>query len=303
MSEYFSHAVHGDDTAALVSLSPRVGDTFKTSLANNRALISKGSIIRLGQFIYPKVLKDVRETQNGSNRSGGERRLAIALSCLSHRAVDHYFKPLYRELAPEYYDNEYALSPSQIRITQDIVLYSVRKGMKLADGDPKYDPAMFNHLITFIDSQDAGAARRIETVFGGVVLQELLNTHDLIPGDKEEKGRISAYVKAVDPVYIDTSRYAVSYAEPNQNQIQRYVIEPNFYDPADPLIALAVQVQNGEGGTSDDLEAALADEASHSQWGQSLLRGVRYIEAAQSYIDGKLTDDELMSATTDLSER
>ena len=44
----------------------------------------------------------------------------IALSQLSHRATDGYFKPLYRELAPEYYDNDYALSPSDMRIMQDI---------------------------------------------------------------------------------------------------------------------------------------------------------------------------------------
>lgn len=289
MSEYFCHAVHGDDCAALIQASTRIGTRTKRVAREYAPLMRVGSVLRAGATLVTPALTALRAGHDGIDRRTADRRLAIALSQLSHRATDGYFKPVYRELAPEYYDNDYALSPSDIRIMQDIALYHARKHMKLAESDAKYDPLMFRHIVPLSPEQEPDAARYLETVFGARVLQELLGLHRLFPREAGTDRKLRAYIMALDPVYIDTARYADMAAQPYMNQVQRYIIDPNFYDPDDPYVSLAVDTQNGAKPDPDRLDAAKAtDRSALSQWGISLAMGVSYMEAAQAYIDGDI---------------
>lgn len=287
MSEYFCHAVHGDDCAALIQASTKISERTKHVALEYAQLMRVGSVLRAGATLVTPALTALREGDDEADRRTADRRLAIALSQLSHRAADGYFKPVYRELAPEYYDNEYALSPSDVRIMQDIALYHARKHMKLAEDDAKYDPLVFRHIVPLSPGQDPGAARYLETVFGARVIQELLGLHRLFPREVDTDRKLRAYIMALDPVYIDTARYADMAAQPYLNQVQRYIIDPNFYDPADPYVSLAVDIQNGEEPEPDRLDAAKAtDRGKLSQWGVSLAMGLSYMETAQAYING-----------------
>jgi hypothetical protein len=289
MSEYYCHAVHGDDCAALIQASRAISENTKRVAREYGMLMRMGSVLRAGGTLVSPALTAIRDGGDGVDPRIADRRLAIALSQLSHRAADGYFKPVYRELAPEYYDDDYTATPSDIRIMHDIAVFHARKNMKLANGDPKYDPLVFRHIVPLSDDQTPGDARFLETVFGARVIQELLGLHDLFPENADTDRKLKAYIMALDPTYIDTVRYADMAAQPHINYVQRYIIEPNFYDPDDPFISLAVDIQNGMAPDDARLAAAkAADPESLSQWGATLALGVRYYEAAQAYMDGAI---------------
>ena len=291
MSEYFCHAVHGDDCAALIQASPRVTERTRRVVRDSQ-LMRMGSVLRAGKTLVVPALTAIREGNVPDDPGIADRRLAISLAQLSHHAADGYFKPVYRQLAPEYYANEFSVSPSDIRIMHDIALYQERRDMKLADGDPKYDPMMFDHLVRLTPGTDSADARFVETIFGARVLQELLGLHTLFPSDAASDRKLRAYIMAVDPVYIDTARYADMAAEPYRNLVQRYIVDPNFYDPSDPYVSLAVDIQNGRPADADRLAAAKrTPDDELCQWGTSLAMGVRYFEAAEAYMNGDIDLD------------
>ena len=84
-------------------------------------------------------------------------------------------------------------------------------------------------------------------------------------------------------------------AEPYLNHVQRYIVDPYFYDAEDPLIALAIDIRAGKEADVERLQAAMGQESELSQWGKSLARGVRFFEAAQDYADGRFDLDTLNS--------
>jgi len=289
MSEYFCHAVHGDDCAALAQASPKIARRTKRICRKHARLMRMGSVLRAGATLVTPALTAIRDGDSAASAHTADRRLAIALSQLSHRATDGYFKPVYRELAPEYYANDYAVSASDIRIMQDIALYHERRHMPLAKGDPKYDPLMFRHIIPLTADIDPADARFVETVFGARVLQELLGLHRLFPADADSEAKLRAYIMALDPTYIDTARYADMAAQPYHNLVQRYIVDPNFYDPNDPYVSLAVDIQNGARPDAKRFTAARQTPVDElSQWGVSLALGLDYFEAAQAYMDGEI---------------
>ncbi len=291
MSEYFCHAVHGDDCAALAQASPNIAARTKRVARSYSHLMRMGSVLRAGATLVTPALAAIRDGGPGIDDRVADRRLAIALSQLSHRATDGFFKPVYRALAPEYYDSDYAMSPSDIRIMQDIALYHHRRELPLADGDPKYDPLMFRHLVPLGSGQDPATARFVETMFSARVLQELLGLHDLFAADATSDERLRAYIMALDPVYIDTARYADMAAQPFHNLVQRYIVEPNFYDPQDPYVALAVDIQNGAEADPARLAAARATpREALCQWGVTLAMGLEFFEAAQAFMDGSIDE-------------
>jgi len=289
VSEYFSHAVHGDDCAALIQASPDISERTKRVAREHKMLMRMGSVLRAGKTMVTPALTSIREGRPDLKDRIAERRLAVGLAQLSHRATDGYFKPVYRALAPEYYDNDYAASPSDIRILQDIALYHARKDLKLAEGDPLYDPLLFRHLAPISAEQSPDVARLLETLYGARVMQELIGLHELFSAGATTNRKLRAYIMALDPIYIDTARYADLAAQPHFNLVQRYIVEPRFYDPDDPYVSLAVDIQNGGDPDPERLAAAkAADEEALCQWGVALRLGVRYFEAAEAYMGGKI---------------
>ncbi|MGF1544434.1 MAG: hypothetical protein ACFB00_08050 [Parvularculaceae bacterium] len=256
MSEYFAHAVHGDDCAALIQASAAVGDRVKRVARTKATLMRMGSVLRAGATLVVPALTAIREDAGDTDPEALDRRLAIGLAQLSHRAADGYFKPVYRDLAPDYYDNDFSVSPSDVRILHDVALYHARKDMKLADGDPKYDPLTFRHLVPLTDEESPEISRHVETAFSGRALKELLALHQLFAPDATSDRKLRTYIMALDPIYIDTARYADLSAQPRQNLVQRYIVEPRFYDPNDPYVSLAVDIQNGAAPDPARLAAA-----------------------------------------------
>ena len=289
MSEYFGHAVHGDDCAALAQASPNITRRTKRVCREHARLMRMGSVLRAGATLVTPALKAIRDADSTTRTRTADRRLAIALSQLSHRAADGYFKPVYRQLAPEYYDNDYSVAPADIRIMHDVALYHERRHMPLAEGDPKYDPLTFRHIVPLTADVDPAESRFVETVFGARVLQELLGLHRLFLPGADSESKLRAYIMALDPVYLDTARYADMAAQPYHNLVQRYIVDPNFYDPGDPYVSLAVDIQNGARPDAERFEAARKTPADElSQWGVSLAMGIDYYEAAQAYMNGDI---------------
>lgn len=294
MSEYFCHAVHGGDCAALIQASSEMSERTKRIAREHGRLMRMGSVLRAGGTLVMPALTAIREGNVAGDEARAERRVAIALAQLSHRATDGYFKPAYRRYAPEYYDNDYALSPSDMRILQDVALYHARRDMPLAEDDPLYDPRILRHTIDFGEEQSPEHARFVETLLGARVIQELLGIHTLFPDDADSDRKLRAYIMALDPVYIDTARYADLAAQPYHNLVQRYIVERNFYDPDDPYVSLAVDIQNGEPPSPERLDQAKELDLSQlSQWGATLRLGVTYYELAEAYMAGRIEQGAL----------
>jgi len=92
---------------------------------------------------------------------------------------------------------------------------------------------------------------------------------------------------------ITVLRYSAAYHTPDPDKMRRFIIEPNFYNPQDPLIALARSLQRGKPRGDIALADAVAAAAKQSQYSQALERAYRYLLAASDYFTGKIDEREL----------
>lgn len=92
---------------------------------------------------------------------------------------------------------------------------------------------------------------------------------------------------------ITVLRYSLALFHPDPDKMRRYILDPNFYNPGDPLIALARSIQRGGPPGGIALAEALAAAPRQSQYAQALERAWRYLHAASEYFLRRIDEQEL----------
>lgn len=112
--------------------------------------------------------------------------------------------------------------------------------------------------------------------------------HTIDPDFDDVENWIVRYVKWSEDTKALTEQYANAYLNPDPEKLQMYVKEPGFYDPANPIIALARELHQGITESTIDLKEAIHASASQSQYAQALGVACNRIEAIGAFMDGKL---------------
>lgn len=294
MSEYITHIAVFEDCARLAVHSGRLCPALGSALEKHWELGLLGSTTRGGDRHTVAVLTYCREKWAARRPEElVEEKLAFLLGWLTHQAADRRFKPVYRELEPEYYSrpggDDEGSAPSRIRILHDVVVY------REVYGGGRWGRLPEGLLEDRLQGMAATRALDFDVALaalGSAWQRELQAAHPAT----FEGGFPAAAARAhrrYQRFYVDVQRYAAMAADADPELMRRFIVEPNFYDPDDGLIALARALQRGSRPPQVGFVEAYRQAGRQSQYCQALQMGLRYILAANDFFQHKITEREL----------
>jgi hypothetical protein len=292
LSEYITHTAIVDDGARLANYSPTICRAFKIALRERPDLVRSGGTTRSGDQFTVQLLDHAR--QRWAGRKKGDfvvEKLAFVLGWRLHLAADRQFKPVYRMLQPEHYaagDTEGR--PSDVSVYHDVIVFrEVYAGGTL----PPFFPSMLDYRAESHPGWSGFPAAKAERLMQALWQKSLAATQSFVLQEKDPEKWMAMLLKRFEPFTVDIQRYARAYHAPDPDLLRRFIIEPNFYDPQDPLIALARSIQRGKPDPSIHIANAVDAAAKQSQYAQGLARACRYLQAASDYFEGKISEEEL----------
>lgn len=281
MSEHVTHTAVMDDGARLAIHSQEICPDFQAVLRDKIAICRYTAMTRSGDLFTVRLLRAVRD--HWPRRRPGdlaEEKLAFLLGWRCHLAADRTFKPVYRQLQPEYYlrgDDERG-GASDVSVYHDVVVF--REVYDSGRAEP-FVPSALDFRLETHPASGAMPVRALERLVLALWQQQLLRIQSRRDATHFQSHR------------IDVLRYAAGRHFPDPDKMRRYILEPNFYDPRDPLIALARSIQRGSPRADISLKDALAAAPQQSQYAQALERAYRYLHAASEYFLGRIDEREL----------
>ncbi len=281
MSEHITHTAVMDDGVRLALHSPHVCRDFKDVLARKMDVCRFAAMTRSGDMFTVAMLRKLRDHWP-SRRPGGlaEDKLAFLLGWRCHLAADRTFKPVYRILDPAHYEkgSDEEGETSDVSIYHDVVVF--REVYDHGRAEP-LSPAALDYRLESHPAARALPALALDRLLLPLWQRELLSIQSRPAPSRFQTHRITVL------------RYSAAYFAPDEDKVRRYIVEPNFYDPSDPVIALARSLQRGSPRKEISLDEAMALAPRQSQYAQALERAVRYIHAASEYFERKIDEPEL----------
>jgi hypothetical protein len=270
-----------DDGARLALHSPSICDAFKEAFTKRPDIARFSAMTRSGDNFTVRLLRDVRE--RWPQRKPGDlavEKLSFLLGWRCHLAADRTFKPVYRILQPEHYlkPDDDGSAPSDVTVYHDIVVFREVYG---AGRFEPFAPSALDYRLEGHPAAPAAPVAVLERRIRPLWVEALMGIQSA-PG-------IAKFQKET----LDVQRYSRAYREPDPDRMRRYIIEPNFYDPSDPVIALVRSIQRGKPRADIRLDEAIAAAPKQSQYAQALERAYRYLTAASDYFTRKIDEREL----------
>jgi len=165
-----------------------------------------------------------------------------------YNAADRHFKPIYRQVQPEYYKTETGADPdetntSHARMFHDLIVYrevydcGKRKGLS--------QRLLEDSLATHQAAQSV-AVPAVEAAMGSMIQRSLLGMQAFASGEKTPEGWLRQFGRRHQQYYVDIHRFARGAEEPPPNWLRRFILDNNFYDRRDPLLRLARALHEGK---------------------------------------------------------
>lgn len=276
MSEGITHCAIADDCRRLALVSNEICDPFKEVLEEYPEIVRLGSVTRAGGGFLAPLLQEYRE--NWKLQDGIEKRLAFLLGWHAHRAADMYFKLMYRQC-----DFNPDLT-HHVRTYHDIVIFQ----QVYDDGETgPYCPQMLEQSLESTPIYESLDIEYAEHIFSNKWLQDLLELH---PIKLEDNGDEWLDKITANRQYLRMDHQTV-YDSPDEQKMEEFIEKPNFYDPNDKLIKLCRSIQEGSENNGIELNQALDEAMTGSQYAQSIHLGYNYLRAASEFFTGKFNED------------
>lgn len=300
MSEYITHTAVFEDCGRLALSSPAICGPFKTVLKKYWDIASLGTLTRSGDRYTVELLAYCRDRWS-SRRDGDflEEKLAYVLGWRCHNAADRHFKPIYREVQPEHYQNEAQQrgdpderDVSDVRIYHDIIVFREVYDNGRRKGSPVSAHLLEDDLGSH-PAAEAVAVAPMESAIGGVIQRTLLGLQSFASRERDPERWLERFHKQLQDYYVDVHRYARAFAEPQPDYLRRFILENRFYDARDPLIRLARALQRGTAPPAIALDAALEDAKGQSQYAQTIRQGYLYLLASSEFFERRIAEPEL----------
>jgi hypothetical protein len=283
MSEGITHIAVVDDALRLAARDAEIHPAFPAAAAAHHDLARLGGITRHGDRHNPGLLERLRAAWPAAGPAGAAgddgARLAFVLGWLSHRAADRTFKIVFRTL-----DGDCPHSPTDCSVYHDVCI--LREVYAADHGDF----ALALRLAAHRRPGDAvGAA---EDALRALLALNLLALHTFIPDDEHAETWLDRLIARRQRFTVDLGRYAQALAAPDPDRVRRFLVEPRFHDPAEPLLRCCRQEDQGLLDPAV-LETALAAAATGCLYAQAVRRAYRYLRAASAFFAGRIGREEL----------
>ncbi len=283
MSEGITHSAIVDDCARLARSESGICPAFRTVLGEHLEIARLGGVTRHGDRHNPDLLERYREQWPLADRPDAvPMKLAFVLGWLSHRAADRQMKRIFRSLDPDCPRRP----PTDCSIYHDVAVLRHVYGAGETD--------LWGMQSFAADGRERQEARlRAEALLASVWQRTLLRMHTFIPDDSEPDAWLDRVVEQHQRLYVDLRRYAAALTDPDPELVRRFLVEPNFYAPADPIIVLARSLQKGTPPPAVSLAAALEQARDQSLYARMLRRAYLYTQAASEFFERRIDRDEL----------
>lgn len=287
MSEHITHLAVAEDSALLAAHDPDYSEHFRYAAKEYPRALQLGSTTRSGDaFIFPLLKKWREDWQNGDDRS---EKLAYIIGWAGHLAGDRTFKPVFRITDLAYYVRGFP-GPSNASVYQDAATFDkvYHRGKRgpfhpnaLAHG-LKGHPAAAHLPVAATETamayRFADRAAQLRNFSSEGMTDDWPERFDYLSSERQR-------------FYVDLDRYTAAAHHPAPDRQYQYLIEPNFYNPQDPLLQLVETLRAGE-SSEVDLKDALAAAEEGSLYAQSLALGHQFYRAASDFFEGRISEEE-----------
>ncbi len=286
MSEHITHEAIAQDCIRLALHSRKICEAFKICLKKHPDCARLGSFTSGGDPNTVALLRDCRE--RWPNRKDGdlvEEKLTFVLGWRFHNAADREFKPVYREVEPEYFSKETKETggDDDLRGPCESSIYHDAATFREVFQSGKTGPLPPEVLAYSLH------ADQIESLFGGLIQRSLFALQNSTLREENPAKRLGLSTRRHQRFGVDLRRYSNAYYKPEPNKIRRFTIDSNFYDRKDPIIALARSIQRGAPDKRFDADTA----TGQSYYAQALRKAHMYLLAASEYFERRIVEKEL----------
>lgn len=286
MSEHITHIAVAEDGARLARLHPDFSPHFAHAIDRFPRALQLGSCTRSGDAFVVPLLKKWRD--DWRDEDARSEKLAYVIGWQGHLAGDRTFKATYRITDLAHYVRGFP-PPSLASVYQDAATFHY------VFDDGRRFPFHPSYLAADLAGHPAAAdfpVRQVETAAAArfadraAALRGFAN-HPVVGDDWPDKYR--ELTKERQRFYIDLDKYTAATRHPDPSRTRQYLLEPNFYNPADPLLKIAADLREGRPPGSD-LNDALAAAAEQSLYAQSLKLCYEFLTAASDFFTGRLDE-------------
>lgn len=288
MSEHNVHTAIVEDSFAIAGLLPQIPPDFKEVLVQGLDFARLGSITVAGDQFSFVLLEEYKELWANRNNLLMQK-LAFVLGWISHRACDRTMKPIWKE--PNFTwrgtDANPALSPTECSVYHEAEAYHL-----YFEEDERFRCGIFMEELKGLPGASWLKEETAEAFVQSSLAMNLINIQP-IPLDSPKPKYFEELCMRVQKFYVDIGRYVRAIAEPVPELRAQYVVDLNWYNPKDLVIAAAQKLRSGETVSAETLNTALAEEPT-SFYGKALRLSLGYfLTAAQYYEDNAMTIDML----------
>lgn len=276
MSEHFVHNAIMEDATAIVFAKGAVGDVFRKSVTEQFAMSSLGCTTNGGDKINPYMLEKLREIREMSEMD--RCKLSFIIGCLTHRAADRVFKPIFRALD---------VSPSRINVPTDCTLYHEVEIINRYYGNTA--DIMQSMLGEFEGTRLEG---KLEEFGQAMLRRSLVALHTLTP-DKDVGTWLEAVSRLTPDFVADVKRHTSILTHPDTEKRKKFVLEPNFYDEENMYIKAAMAIRAGKQEIPEvDFDLGY-DEKGISLYEQALRCACEFVIAGWEYFNHEIDEQKM----------
>lgn len=282
MSEHITHLAVAEDSARVVLQNENFSSPMRIAMQKYPEALRLGSVTRSGDtFIFPLLTEWKKDWEKNDKR---EEQMAYIIGWAGHLAADRTFKPVFRITDLAFYTRGYP-GPAHASIYHDAVTFA--QVYQYGESGP-FHPTALQKNAQGHAAADYLPVNRIEGAMASNFGVNLATFKEFLPEkiDNWEK-QWKALEDEKQRFYVEIDRYTEAHHESDDNRMRQYILDPNFYDPNDPIIQLARSVQLDQ--SSDiRLSEALQDTENQSLYAQSLRLGYDFLMACSDYFADKI---------------
>jgi hypothetical protein len=286
MSEHITHLAVAEDSIRLALHDSDFSDHIRFAVNSYPHILQLGSVTRSGDtFIFPLITEWKKDWEREDPRS---KQMAYILGWAGHLAADRTFKPVFRITDLAYYVRGYP-GPAHASIYHDAITFSqVYHDGETAPFHPSaLQPAAYTH-----PAADILPVTRLEEAMGFNFAGHLAEFKTFLPNEIADwEKQWEAIENEKQRFYVGIDRYTEAHHNSDAHRMRQYIIDPNFYNADDPIIALTRALQEGR-STSISLKDALEGTDDQSLYAQSLKLGYDFMMACSHYFEGNIDLEE-----------
>ncbi len=289
MSENITHIASLDDIYHLMRFSDDICEPMKQSGLTHWRFSHFGSITRSGDAFTAQLLAKYRSAwADRKPEDKIEQKLAFVMGWLCHRAADREMKPVFHELDPK--DKRKTPGLSDVSIYNDAFIF---KQYYAGRNHPEVKEALFERGMESLQAANFTDVEATKELFRVILQNNLMEIHTFIPDKGDIEGWLDRLFVLQQKFTVDLERYAKAVNDPDPDLWHRYIVEVNFYQADEPLLALVNRIRQGGTATAEEVRDAIAQD-TQSHYARILQTGYKYLVVASRFFTGAMPESELM---------